>query len=456
MQSMRQVLAAKAKLLVSFLILSGLAIAVYVLQLEETNAYAGFLPLVIDVPYVLTVLTFVTLIVGLIPVAPKQPSDFFLCVYGAFVPVPYVLFAEVIGDVEPAKFLLMFAIIVVPMIVMSLVGRLDLWLRPLGLLTNRGVVVVAVSLCACGAALSVLNAPASAGFSLESAYDRRFEARDIFTSGSLLAYIAAISVNGLVPLIAFASAATRRLWLLGASVLFAGAFFYVSGVKAPFGYLVLAYFLGLGMRGERLDAFFRAIFWPFWAAFAVFVVEQWLLGYSLSAEIGFRRVFPVPAEVMNYYYELMFGDVYPGWSPLTGIDAPDGVTFLIGEVFFANDQINVNTNAFVFGLASGGVPGYLIAIGIVAAVFGMFDALFRSTRNSLLMYAGFSFAILLVEQAATTVLLSSGLFLVAILALCLRSRRRPLPVAAGPAGVHPADLSGTVRPPVGTPSARST
>ena len=60
---------------------------------------------------------------------------------------------------------------------------------------------------------------------------------------------------------------------------------------------------------------------------------------------------------------------------------------------------------------------YALAILLVGCVFALLDATYACRRNPELLFCGFSYAILLNAQAATTALVSSGIGFLVILVI---------------------------------------
>jgi hypothetical protein len=418
----------------AFLAVGAMTLIVHEWQLAESNAYAGFLPVDFGVSYIAAALVSFVILALLMPVELRVPSDFFRAIYGMFVPLPFALFHVVDQPMVLFDFVWRMLLLLSPMLVVALVATVRIRLVTLPLFSQGLTEILLVGMCAAGAAFAVLYAPSAASFSIDTVYDRRIEARDIFVGGSVLSYAVAICVNGLVPCIAFIAGLRRRWWLGAASVVLGLAFFYVSGYKAQFAYVFLAYFLGVAVRRDRMHWLYRIIFLAIIGMFAIFLLEYVAMDYSITAELAFRRIFEVPSHVMNSYFHLMFEETNAYWSPLTGIsNAPDGVTFLVGELYFGSDRYNVNTNAFIYALAAGGIPAYLAALALVGGTLALFDAIYRGTGNLLVLYLGFAFSLLLAEQAATTVLVSSGIALMTMLALASSGIRlgRPSSLAYG-------------------------
>jgi hypothetical protein len=293
-----------------------------------------------------------------------------------------------------------------------------------GMFSPRQVSTVVACTCIAVSTIVVLIGPSSSGFNIEDIYLRRLDGRDVFMPGSFLSYASAITVNGLAPFAAFLAASWSKRWMMFVAVGTAIAFFYSVGLKAPFAFVILAYLAGAGLRRSRHDMIYSALGFIFLAMFAVFLIEFWLFGVSVfSAEFFFRRVFPAPAHVMRSYFDLMFGQSLSGWTPLVGAYAPESVTFLVGSLYYDSDVNNVNTNAFLDALASGGAPRFALALVVVCGVLMAADSIYRATRHPGAMFVGLMFSMLLTEQAATTAVVSSGVGFVLLIVFFSRTIR---------------------------------
>ncbi len=423
----------KAVLLGSLVLLVAVNLVVYVLQLAETNAYIGYQPLTLGPVYLAVLVLSLLIIWVFVPTRITQPSDFFRYVYGIFVLVPYALFHGAGGAIGISWYACMFALLLAPVLVVSLLGQVRIGLLSIGALSVRALDFLVVVLVLVTALITLRLAPASAGFGILDVYERRVEARDIFVSGSALAYATIISTNSLIPFLAYSAGVRARTWLLIASLVLAAIFFYALGGKASLVYLFLAYLLGKGARKERGATLHRIVFLSISATFCLVVVEWVLTGYSLTAELTFRRAFAGTGHVMASYFDLMFSDTGK-WSAWSGIHAPGGVTYLVGELYFdvGAGEDNVDTNAFVYALAAGGLPAFMATILLTGGVLWFFDAVHRATHNSRFLYLGFAFSILIAEQAATTALVSSGIGLLTALTFLSRDEPVPLRVASPP------------------------
>lgn len=399
-----------------FLLAAGLLMA-YDLQLAETNEYMGYRTFSIDLPYVISSVTAIFIIGMLMPTAIRRPSDFFIFLYGLFVLLPYATLFPIRNPIELQDFMLFFSALAGPFFAVRIVSVAVPPLRAPGLITQKTLVILLALLCITGVCLALSTPPASAGFDLATAYERRIQGRDIFSAGTPLAYLNAAIVNGFAPLLAFVAGWQRRAWLLAFSLFCGFAFFYLLGLKAPLLFIAVASVIGYSARIEKVHGMVRNIYILMLGAFVLFLFEYLLFGYSLIGDYFIRRAFSVPAWLSSAYFEFMASGSTPAWLPLQGISSTEPITFLVGEGFLGFPGLNANTNAFIYQLAAGGIPTYVLTILLVTFVFALLDATYKCKQNPTLVYLGFSYAILLTEQAATTALVSSGIGMLVILVI---------------------------------------
>lgn len=419
----REKVFARALLVANLLFFAVAILLMYDSQLAEANAYAGYLPVGMEADHLALLVVSVVTAAMLMPLRIERPSDFLSLFFGLFVLVPFAALHSIYGPVRVAEYLLSFSVLVLPVVVVLLASRAVPALHLPALLTPLAVEAAIALICLGGVAYAVVHAPSSAGIDLGSSYERRIEGRAAFPAGELAAYVNAAIVNGLAPLAAFAGGLWRQR-LMPAIALASGlAFFYVLGLKAPLFYIVLAWVIGVATRKGRVGLFPVVVFAVLWGALLVSYVEYSYDRYSVVSDYFLRRVFAVPPFVLANFFDFLFQDAFSGWSALSGRQTPLGITFFVGEWYLGTKGTNANTNAFVYALASGGVPYYLFTTLVVAVVFSYLDAVFRSRNRPGMLFAGFLYAILLVEQAATTALLSSGVAAVIVLASLLRRRR---------------------------------
>ncbi len=404
-------------LFASLLVVASINLIVYVFQVADTNAYVGYQELVFDAQYIICVFSSLIILGAVMPASIEKPSDFFSFFYGLFVVSSFALFHTIGGPVYWLDYAAHFVILIFPLCVQRVLGYLQVSVRIPALLSGRVVDALLLGLCLVGSVAILIKSPSSASFDLATVYDRRLEGRDIFAAGSFLGYLISMIANGFVPYLAFSAGNGRRPTLLIFAAFIALAIFYALGLKAPFLYAGLAYLVGVQLRGSGRAGIYKVVFGSIWILFIFFLIEVITGHVSLVAELFFRRVFVSPVDVVNTYFDLIFGRNSGLWSAFYGIDAPRGVTYLVGYLYSGNPEANANTSAFIYALAAGGVPGYLATVLLTTSILFFFDLCFRGTGHLGFCFLGFEYSLLLTEQGATTALLSSGIGILAFLVL---------------------------------------
>lgn len=394
-----------------FYALGGMAVLIYVLQLQYTNSYAGFVPLDFSM-FKVAITLFLGAAIGLtIPSNASRPLDMFIVIYAIFVLASFVFFRGVATDVGNGEYLFQVGLLSLPYVGALLLQRVRWSLEVPFAIKPQLLLAIAIATIVLAVAVAVAGVGDVGGLSIDDAYERRMVGREAFQSGSLLSYLVAMAMNGLNPFLAFWAGLLNRKWLFALPALFGLLFFYSLGVKAPTAMVVLSLVVGMLARRGRVGRIFMAIVYICAALFAVFVVEYVATGYSQAAEYFFRRAFVVPGFLVQYFMTFMFDSHGFFWSAWSGLNDSVPVTFVIGDEFLGNAQTNANTNAFIYALADGGYPAYIVIVTLVLAFFKILDALYESTKNQGYLYIAFLYSLLIAEQAATTAALSSGVAL---------------------------------------------
>lgn len=264
---------------------------------------------------------------------------------------------------------------------------------------------------------SYVNSPSGAGFDILTSYDRRLEGREIYTAGSLIAYALAMSMNGFAPYLAFRGAINRQNSLISIAFGAAVFFYWLLGVKAPIAYVVLGYFVGYLTRINCLRHFAKYFLIGIIGLYFLVLIE-WVLfnDYSVIADYGFRRLFPVQAEIQGYYLDFLMINTPSFWNFLSGVhDQSFSATYYVGDNYIGNSESNVNTNAFLYGFVANGILGYLAATFFVSIFLALLDRLYKSTHNPTYILIGFVYGYLVTEQAYSTAMVSSGVGLLFLL-----------------------------------------
>lgn len=390
------------------LALGGMALTVYQLQLQYTNAYMGFLPIDFGFIYIFQAVFFSALFGMILPTHISRPSDFFLVFYATFVILSYVFFHSGPSDVGIMAFGFQLLLTAFPFLLVCSLNLFKWRITVRFDLKPQSLLAILVAIAVSGVAVALYSSGSIGAFSIVDAYDRRMAGRDIFQAGSFIAYLNAMSMNGTTPFIAFLGGLLNRKPLGVLALASSLVFFYSTGVKAPIAFVGLAYIVGIGIRTQNLSIFFNVIVLLTIVLFLGFFFEFNVNGYSEIAEYFFRRVYTIPGFDIQRYMELIYESGASLWSPASGIKSDLSVTYLVGATFFGSDRVNVNTNAFIYALGEDGYVGYALIVFGVAAFFKILDALFEGSGNAAYQYIGFLYAILLAEQAATTAFVSSG------------------------------------------------
>lgn len=394
----------------------------YVVQLQEANAYMGYAPISLGIGFIVCFAIGFLLITMMMPAKINKPSDFFCFFYGFFVLLPYSLLHSIRGEVAFESFAIYFVILFFPLLFVKIILlRLPVFRFP-GLISQSSIILFLCVLIVVGVVMVLLNPTPSAGFELSTSYDRRLEGREIFVSGSFFSYFSTAIINGFAPLVAFWACWKKKSWLMIVPFLCWLAFYYLLGLKAPILFITVAALLGYAARVRKIEFFLACIYLLLVLAFVVFVFEYTVTNYSYVADYFLRRAFTVPSWVNASFFEFMTSESVK-WSELTGIDGGKSISFVVGEEYLGFEGLNANTNAFMYALGSGGVVLYLLTIFLVSAVFFILDSAYVRKNNPIFIYIGFSYSVLIIEQAATTALLSSGIGLLIGLMVCARKNQ---------------------------------
>lgn len=393
-----------------YLACSVVLLLTYTGQIGEDNAYMGMQP------WDMSVAGYVGFAAGLPIVAwvasrtRGRPSDFFRLFYGAIAVTSFLVLHPVIGPLPVTAIFAGLVLLFLPLLMLEVLDAILPALKTKGFIGSAWVEALVVLALVVVVVSAAAHPPASAGFGLDASYDRRLEGREIYGAGSWLAYGLSMAMNGLAPYLAFRAGLRSRLFLFGVAVAAAGFFFWLLGVKAPFVFVMAAVVMGVFVRKGNLPSIGR-YFLAAVLGLGLVVVAEWVLfdGYSLVADYFFRRLFTVQAEIQGYYLKFLLDEKTVPWSWLYGsFDRDFAATYYIGEYYMGNEESNANTNAFFYQFAAKGFIGYIYALVLVPLILVIFDRLYRSSRNPSYLFLGFLYGLLVVEQAYTVALVSSG------------------------------------------------
>lgn len=364
--------------------------------------------------------------------AKGEPSDFFLIFYCSIVLISFLVLHSVAEEVDDQRLTTFLAFLIVPVVALAIFKKFIPRVKAVGLLNSRAVQNLVVGVVCLTLLAAFSNAPASAGFGLDNSYARRLEGRQIYASGELISYALAMSMNGFTPYLAFRAGAGKSKSLLLFSSCAALFFFWLVGAKAPFYYVAIAFLLGTLIKTGMVK-YFALLLLGGVVGLYVGVLAEWRIfnGYSIIVDYFFRRVFAVQAEVLNFYFNFLTSEKSFEWDWLRGAaDSSFQVTYFIGEAYVHDVDANVNTNAFLHALSSNGLFGYFFAVVCISVFLVVSDRLFKSSGNPTYIFLGFMYGLLIIEQAFTVAMISSGIGV--LFALTLLERGPPRPRIAGP------------------------
>jgi len=391
----------------------------YDFQIAEENAYAGMQPWEIT-SFGWVILAMALLLIAFIVSRIKgSPSDLFVVFYSAIPVISFFALTSTSGKINNSILLPSLLVVIFPLFSILVFRHLVPKIKWSGVVPSIIIERILLGILFLVIIFSYINPPASAGFDIITSYDRRLEGREIYTAGSLIAYALAMCMNGFAPYLAFRGAVSGRK-LLSTAALGAVIFFYwLLGVKAPIVFVLLAYLLGLLIKKDKLSSFAKYFLCGIIGMYVLVQVEWWLFdNYSIIADYGFRRLFPVQAEVQGYYFDSLMVDTPSAWNWLIGAsDQTFQATYYIGEKYMGNLDSNVNTNAFLYAFLTNGLLGYIFAVFFVSVFLIVVDRLYRSTQNPIYLLIGFIYGVLVTEQAFTTAMVSSGVGLLFLLTL---------------------------------------
>lgn len=403
--------------------LSAGALVLYVGQFEETNAHIGIVPIreLGEFGYWLMTGLWLGVMALLFPMRVRSPSDIFLCLYLLGAALWSASYWPATGLIDQTQAMLLGCMLLLPAL-MVVAGRwfalhLPVRLPHLPIRFSRSYLVPAlVVLLVLAALLGYRAAGADASFDIDQI--RRLAGRDSFEGNVVAAYLMQMSVNGIAPFLAYLGMQRRSLWALAAAFGFAIFSFWLLALKSPTLNVTVLAALGYLVQSGRIVNFSRWLTMAMATVMLAAIVELWVFDLSLIADYGLRRVILVNSTIQAYFYDIL--SHLDAWALLFGgVELVDDATpeYLVGSIYMGNPLTNANTNAYLHQAALSGLLGYvLVVLGTVLLIIFL-DLLHVRWWNT----DGFAISAmagtLLVEQAFTTTLVSSGLLFCLLLSL---------------------------------------
>jgi hypothetical protein len=367
----------------------------------------------------------ISIITGTFALSKRRflPSDFFVVLYLLVVILPFIALYSSSGYITDEMLPVSFIILSAPLLIMISARNIPFNFPNIVLLSENKVIFILMSLTIICVVFSYFIAPSSASFSMETSYARRLEGREILDGYFLGGYLLSMTINMFIPLYAFIAGYTKRNAFLLISIVFALFFFWLLGIKATFLYLAVAYTTGRLFLDGKLHRLPYYILTAMLLLFLIFLVEWWTTGYSFVADYFFRRLFSLGVQIQGYYLDLIIHNPPLDWNFFIGSNNPEFfVTYYVGEYYANNPLTNMNSNCFLYAFGQKGLLGYLSSIVIVPFIFLILDKIYKTRQAPICIFLGFIFATLVLEQAYTTALLSSGVAIMTVLVFLMRIR----------------------------------
>lgn len=402
-----------------FLIYISSIIHTYDFQIAGENSYHGMMPWEMSFMGWIFLGIILLFIIFFTSRLTGNPSDFFVVFYSAVPLISFCALTSTSGRVIESIFLPSLLIVSFPLVSLFLAKYFLPKIRWYGFVSSNIIDFTVIGLLCCTILYSFINSPPSASFEIINSYERRLEGREIYPAGSIIAYLLAMSINGVSPYLAFKGYANRRSSLVLIAFFSAIFFYWLIGVKAQIAYVLVGCLVGY-LAGRNYLKYFAKCFLIAVIVLYFIVLIEWELfdNYSIIADYIFRRLFPVQAEVQGYYLDYLMINTPPFWNLFYGVsDQGFSTTYFIGSNYIGNPDANVNTNAFLYAFAANGILGYLVATTFVSIFLVVLDRLYLSTKNPTYMLIGFVYGYLVTEQAFSTAILSSGVGLLFLLGL---------------------------------------
>jgi hypothetical protein len=405
-------------ILIAFLLYSAALLTTYIFQIAESNEYLRWMPLSLSLEGVLVATFIFPFIIYELSTIKGVPSDFFKLFICNITIISFILFYSAIGNLPDGAVIVCAMILMGPLLLIELLKRsVPIISNGMQILTPHKIELLLITISLVTILASYLYRPETAGFGIDDSHARRMEAREIFEPSSLLSYLLAMTMSGIMPFFAFRSGANKKWTLMAFAILGTLFFFWLTGAKATFVKCLLAYGLSYLARKElltRMAFYFMSGVIVLWG---LIMMEWWVFdGYSYIGDYFLRRIFPVQAVDQIFYLQFLFSNKIIDWSWWTGFaNSEISISYYVGEFFVGDINNNSNSNAFISALSEKGLFGYIKACCFVSFILVLYDRLWYSGGNKSYLFLGFLYGILLVEQTYTTAFISSGVALLSLL-----------------------------------------
>lgn len=342
----------------------------------------------------------------LIPKRFKRPSDVFLFVYAVIVIIPKIFLVGIFQTLQPIDVVSISFLIFLPAVLVWVVSRVTIMPSPertdLHLQQVALFLVLVVSFGCFSYIYFRFRDVISLDFS--SHYDRRFMFRELVGSSFLFGYFFNFFAMALTPFMAFFAVQQKSitLWLL--SMLSVGLVFSVSGEKFPILLVLVATGLGIFLSSKK-NLSTSTLLFLMTGVNVLTLAEVFMFGSAVWGDLVFRRFVIVPSHVTEIYYHYFANN--EGFTLLGS--GNERMTFLMGQLYFSNPELNLNANFVFVEIAISGLLGLGGAIMFLIIWLKFIDEAYRLTGDRNFYLLALLIGAISFEQRIFPVFLSSGI-----------------------------------------------
>lgn len=384
---------------------------------SKLNFYEGYSDIRIDFLYQFFG---VLVIVYLFPKKIKYPSDIFITVYLIFTLFSHVSLYSLFDVGEKAKnnMFVLFFILLLPIFTVRFLRRIKIKIRIKRLLKINETFIILFVFSFVISFVLIYKTYSFGGFSYHESYNRRLLARKALGSGGIINYCYSIVINGIMPFLVFLSVIHKKYLLLIFSILLSLIYFWSMGLKQPFFQIIFFSFIAYLIEKNFLNKIPISFLKLIAVIFVLSIFESVFFETYYINQIVTRRIFAVASQIQIYYFDafvnLVQTNAYQSFFGLE-VNGFSDVTYFIGDEYFQNPKNNANSNTFLYFLLKKGVLGYFFTVVVVCGFLSVIDRIYLDQKEKEYIFLSTIFGILILEQAFTTALLTSGVFIIFII-----------------------------------------
>jgi hypothetical protein len=245
-------------------------------------------------------------------------------------------------------------------------------------------------------------------------YERRFHARELVVSGSLISYSIAFLRGTCVPLTITIGLHYRKHFFLILSLLATVIIFGFDGTKSSVFLPILITFV-IRLLSKFEDNHGRVLLFGLIILVTLGTLESIVLPNSLISYVFIRRILFLPSLLTTFYWDFFSTNPYVLFSDnlLSGFiharyDLP--IPRIIGEVYFRGVETNANANLWASAYAQAGYIGVIFTSFFGGIILRFVDAIANADRIVPACVVCVSIGFFWSQGALHTSLLSNGIF----------------------------------------------